>query len=199
MWIFKSIWAIYSFNFFILFNFVNAIVSQLPDTIFFDSNKQNYFIFFSHFPPTYNKFNYFVVSQSAWCIWRLNKHVGYFIPLIFTGMQHPQLQILFDLDTESKFCFVAICIEHQRVSKDSLSLLCPQFSSCAFVLEREVAFSAENITPVKITRGKRGAQRARNSLCTRKCIKGENVIYRVHAQNSREWWSCVREWRRGRW
>jgi len=114
-------------------------------------------------------------------------------------MQHPQLQILFDLDTESKFCFVAICIEHQRVSKDSLSLLCPQFSSCAFVLEREVAFSAENITPVKITRGKRGAQRARNSLCTRKCIKGENVIYRVHAQNSRERWSCVREWRRGRW
>lgn len=48
---------------------------------------------------------------------------------------------------------------------------------------------------MKITRGGEagGAQRARNSLCTRKCIKGENVIYRVHAQNSHERRSCVRE------
>jgi len=62
----------------------------------------------------------------------------------------PALQILFDPDTESKFRFEAICIE-RRESKGPFPC-CP----VPFVLERGFAFRAENITPVKITRGRWG-------------------------------------------
>lgn len=71
------------------------------------------------------------------------------------------LQILFDPDTESKFRFVAICIERQRESKGPLPFprLRPR--------KRGLAFRPENITPVKITRGKREGHKERGTLCAR--------------------------------
>lgn len=66
---------------------------------------------------------------------------------------------------------------------------------------REGSLSDQRILPPWKSQGERRAQRARNSLCARKCIKDESVIYRVHAQNSRDRRSCVREemGRKGRW
>lgn len=101
------------------------------------------------------------------------------------------LQILFDPNTESKFRFVAICIERQRESKKPPP--CPRFPFSRFRPRKRGRFQSGEYYPRENYKGEVGAQRARNSLCTRKCIKGENVIYRVHAQNSREGWSCVRE------
>lgn len=61
---------------------------------------------------------------------------------------------------------------------------------------REGSLSDQRILPPWKSQGERRAQRARNSLCARKCIKDESVIYRVHAQNSRDHRSCVREEKR---
>lgn len=75
----------------------------------------------------------------------------------------------------------------------------PPPSSRAFLFEgyeRGVAFRPENITPVKIAGGgERRAQRARNSLCARKCIKDESVIYRV--QRTKQPRTSVMRERRG--